>query len=233
MYHGYEKGYYNLGRQTLLEPIEWTDDGWFRVPAGNITDQPVSKPEGPGMRHGMPLSDDFSGGELGLQWRFYREFDPSRFSLSDGALTLKGKGKSPSDCGPLLAIPTNHAYEIQAEFEIRDGAVGGLVLFYDPDVFTGIGLSAGGLVKYERGEEQRGEELEIGKHAWLKIRNDHHQVSFFYSTDGEYWKRYPSGAEVSGYHHNAFGHFLSLRAGIFAAGEGTITCKEYQYIGLE
>src|ERR1035437_9623920 len=24
VYHGYENGYYNLGRQTLLEPVEWT-----------------------------------------------------------------------------------------------------------------------------------------------------------------------------------------------------------------
>ncbi len=29
VYHAYENGFYNLGRQTLLEPIEWTSDGWF------------------------------------------------------------------------------------------------------------------------------------------------------------------------------------------------------------
>ena len=27
VYHGYEKGFMTLGRQALLEPIEWTDDG--------------------------------------------------------------------------------------------------------------------------------------------------------------------------------------------------------------
>jgi xylan 1,4-beta-xylosidase len=31
VYHAYENGFYNLGRQTLLEPIEWTEDGWFRA----------------------------------------------------------------------------------------------------------------------------------------------------------------------------------------------------------
>ena len=31
VYHAYENGFYTLGRQTLLEPIEWTADGWFRV----------------------------------------------------------------------------------------------------------------------------------------------------------------------------------------------------------
>jgi xylan 1,4-beta-xylosidase len=31
IYHGYENGLRTLGRQTLLEPIEWTADGWFRA----------------------------------------------------------------------------------------------------------------------------------------------------------------------------------------------------------
>jgi xylan 1,4-beta-xylosidase len=30
--HSYENGYRTLGRQLLLLPIEWTADGWFRVP---------------------------------------------------------------------------------------------------------------------------------------------------------------------------------------------------------
>ena len=30
VYHAYANGFHSLGRQTLLEPIEWTSDGWFR-----------------------------------------------------------------------------------------------------------------------------------------------------------------------------------------------------------
>ncbi len=33
MHHGYENGYWTLGRQTRLSPIEWTADGWFRETA--------------------------------------------------------------------------------------------------------------------------------------------------------------------------------------------------------
>ena len=29
VYHGYENGYWTLGRQPLLDPMRWTDDGWF------------------------------------------------------------------------------------------------------------------------------------------------------------------------------------------------------------
>lgn len=33
VYHGYRNGFRTLGRQTLMEPVEWTSDGWAR-PAG-------------------------------------------------------------------------------------------------------------------------------------------------------------------------------------------------------
>ena len=42
VYHAYENGFYTLGRQTLLEPIEWTADGWFRM-AGADPAAPISQ----------------------------------------------------------------------------------------------------------------------------------------------------------------------------------------------
>jgi xylan 1,4-beta-xylosidase len=42
LYHGYEKGYYTLGRQTLLEPVEWVEDGWFRIPPQRLQTLPQS-----------------------------------------------------------------------------------------------------------------------------------------------------------------------------------------------
>ena len=35
VYHEYENGFRTLGRQTLLEPMEWTDDGWFGATGGD------------------------------------------------------------------------------------------------------------------------------------------------------------------------------------------------------
>ena len=39
IFHGYEKGHYNMGRQTLLQPIEWTNDCWYKTPDSIKTDQ--------------------------------------------------------------------------------------------------------------------------------------------------------------------------------------------------
>ena len=54
VYHGYANGYRTLGRQVLLEPIEWTDDGW-PAPAGGDLRAPIRDPVGPrgqAARHG-------------------------------------------------------------------------------------------------------------------------------------------------------------------------------------
>ena len=123
-YHGYEKGFYNLGRQTLMEPIEWTEDNWFKVPDEVKTDQPIAIPEGEKVSQGLTLSDDFNGERPGLQWRFYKEYDPERFFISNGELTIKGKGSSPVDCGPLLSIPGDHAYQIETKLTLSDDASG-------------------------------------------------------------------------------------------------------------
>ena len=151
MYHAYKKGFYNMGRQTLMEPLEWTSDGWFRIKQDVKADQPIPKPKGPAVAGAMQLSDNFSGKALGLQWRFFKEFDASRFKFENNSLLLTAKGTSPKDCSPMLCIPSDENYQIETEIEISDDATGGLVLMYNDKMFTGIGLNKNGIIRYERG----------------------------------------------------------------------------------
>ena len=67
VYHAYANGYHTLGRQTLLEPVEWTSDGWFRTKATHALQKAEKQ-----IKHGFNLSDDFTSSQLGLQWTFYR-----------------------------------------------------------------------------------------------------------------------------------------------------------------
>ena len=58
--HGYENGYRTLGRQILLEPIRWTDDGWPEA-APTTSAAQLEAPAGAVAQHrvdGFP--DDFS-----------------------------------------------------------------------------------------------------------------------------------------------------------------------------
>jgi beta-xylosidase len=79
VFHGYEKDFYNMGRQTLLQPVEWTGDGWFKLPDGLQTDQPIKKPAGKSSEFIYTLSDDFGGQTLKPHWKFFGEYDPGRF----------------------------------------------------------------------------------------------------------------------------------------------------------
>jgi xylan 1,4-beta-xylosidase len=67
----------------------------------------------------------------------------------------------------------------------------------------------------------------------LKVTNRDNVVTFHHSTDGRQWTQHPWQMEVSGFHHNVFGGFLSLRLALFAAGKGEVRLREFTYRGLQ
>ena len=45
VFHAYENGFYNKGRQTLMVPIEWTKDGWYKIPGGINDESQLKNPD--------------------------------------------------------------------------------------------------------------------------------------------------------------------------------------------
>lgn len=232
MYHGYEKDFHTLGRQTLMEPVEWTADNWFRVPKGTDAAKPIRTPYGAKSASGMTLSDSMTGDHLGIQWQFYKEFAPDRLSFTPQGMVMQARGTSPTDSAPLLCVPMNHAYEITIEAEISEKATAGLLLFYSPLSYCGIGVDKDSILTCLRGSIRVQDKNRIGSHIHFKVINDCHEVSSYYSADGKTWTKLDRSLDVSGYNHNTFGGFLSLRAGFFAGGEGTVTFRNFTYKGL-
>ena len=118
VYHAYENGAYPLGRQTLLQPIKWTDDGWFYA-------EEDAKPieSGTTVKHGMELSDNFKAKTLGLQWTTWQNYDARNVILKSNSLYLKSKGADPKDAQLLLTTATDNSYEIQVELTIGKGSI--------------------------------------------------------------------------------------------------------------
>jgi len=148
-------------------------------------------------------------------------------------LVLAGKGSGPADCSPLAFNVGDHAYEISAILEPRRGAIGGALLFYSSRGFVGFGFDGSEMYTYNYAQE----------HGWLRIParsgrvhvrlvNDHHIVTMYYSLDGDEWRRHPWRFEVSGYHQNVFGGFRSLRPALFAAGGGEVSFADFRYRAL-
>lgn len=231
VYHGYENGVRTLGRQMLLEPMEWTADGWPRALGGDLS-RPLAKPRGatPGP-HGVALSG-FGPDMFDTKLAFYspRPGYADRAQLESGALRLSGQGAGPADASPLLFVAGDRSHEVTVEVEIEGNAQGGLLLFYNEKLFCGVGLSDGKLHAYRLGQEERwppGGPASV-RHMHMRVRNHENIATFYHSQDGKRWTKERS-FEVSGYNHNIGDGFLSLRPAIFASGEGSVTFRSIAY----
>jgi beta-xylosidase len=228
--HSYENGYRTLGRQLLLLPIEWTADGWFRVPEGVTPASAIPMPvSGSRQDPFADPSDDFTSPTLGLQWAFWREYDPARFSTGQGALELKAKGASLAESGPLTTAVGGHSYSVEVEVETDPGCEAGLVLFYDPTHATGLIIDASGVaVRMANGYHER-RELKGVTHATLRVVNDRQELDFYYKLPGAGWIKAAASAEISGMHHNVLGNFLDVRPALYACGTGKARFKSFRY----
>ncbi|MDO3386248.1 family 43 glycosylhydrolase [Gilvimarinus sp. SDUM040013] len=241
MYHGYENGFHTLGRQALLEPIEWLDDGWY-VSSGFDVGEPIPKPKGAkssNVRHGMPLSDDFSRNKFGVQWSFFRGDISERERLHYGTdekgpfLRLDPKGDSPSNSSPMTFVAGDQAYQFEVDIELSDGALGGALLFYNDKLYAGVGALQDKFLLHRYGMDQRYAFKPEGNEIRLRVTNDRHILTIHYSADqGETWHKYPTQMEVSGYHHNVAYGFMSLRPALYAAGDGAVIFRNFKYRAL-
>jgi xylan 1,4-beta-xylosidase len=149
----YEGLHCNLGRETALQRIEWTADGWPRlahgdnaprtaVPAPALPPAPV-EPE--------PVRDDFSSSTLSGHWNTLREpHDGSWLSLSarPGHLRLVGRCSLMSNFDQSLVARRQQHFDCEAE----------TVLEFEPVVFQQMA----GLLAYYNTQN----------HAYLHLTHD-------------------------------------------------------------
>lgn len=234
VYHGFENGYLTLGRQTLLEPIEWTADGWFRARRGDLS-KPLPKPLAQSQPHGMPHSDDFTSDRLGTLWNLYGSApgEAKRVHAGGGALVLEAEGKGPADGTVLTQQVGDRAYEITVEVELDGAATGGLLLFFDDRLFLGMGIDGQRMTSYRGGKASYWPEpAPPARRMWLRIACEDQIATFHYSLDGKAWTRHGVRSEVSGYNANTVDNLLSLRPALFAAGDGAVRFRGFRYRAL-
>jgi hypothetical protein len=112
----------------------------------------------------------------------------------DNALLCEAEGASPADSAPLCCIPVDRAYEVEVDVSLQDAqSEAGLLLFYNPQCYTGIALSPQGLKLIHRTYDQvivpRAELETAGGRARLRIVNDHHEVDFWYQLGDGDWRK--------------------------------------------
>lgn len=222
-YHAHEPAYYTLGRQFLLEPIEWTADRWWKPAGGKVPSTSARAPSLPPVPLQIQQSDEFDASDLGLQWSFTcaPDFSGRAWSLRErpGVLRLRTQ---PGDLHEFTALPgvfqqrvvdKAFAVETRVAFDAREGReAAGLHMFHDP-------LMNLWLVTTVRGGKKQ---IAVGKHM-LGVREDlwsvdnpygdrpvhlrlvvtdPETVTFFHSPDGSDWRQIGGALYVgaSGHH---------------------------------
>ncbi len=208
------RGWSTLGRETSIQKIEWTEDGWPYVVGGvngtQYVDAPQDAIEMKSDEHGSQ-HDDFTDGNLGQDWNTLRvPFDSSMGYLNERGLHLIGQGSLANTFELSLVARRWQAFNFNAETCVEFNpttyqAMAGLTNYYNDANWSWI------FVTYDDERETR--TIEIGESncgnyvsmlkdnaiaipadiekVWLRTKVRTSCYSYEYSFDGKKWIEIP------------------------------------------
>jgi len=230
VYHGYRNGLPTLGRHTLMEPVEWTQDGWPRAPLGARRGDPMPAPMGVPQRPMIGLSDNFRAPTLKATWGAWNETDMSRCRVGQGALMMRAQGDSPGQT-PLTVMARDASYQVQVVATPQNDCGAALGLFYSPDHWLFAELKSGQMRVYGAKETLASRTWKPGA-AHLRIVNRHNHVEFLASENGRDWQSLVADFDASGFNNDALHGFQCLRPALAASGTGDARFADFTYRSL-
>jgi xylan 1,4-beta-xylosidase len=145
----YNGKYSILGRETALDPITWTADGW---PIVNNLDGPGTLNLKPKIStiDTVPMSDtlfdDFDAEQVKLYWMYPRPPHKDAFKLSGGRLCITGSTHNldSTDCRSIILQRQRHfCFECDTHLtldSLKDGQDAGLTCYYDENTWLKFGV---------------------------------------------------------------------------------------------
>jgi beta-xylosidase len=229
VYHGYRNGFETLGRNTLMEPIEWTSDGWPRAPLGPRRDEPMPAPMGVAQAPMLALSDGYQASTLKLTWQAWMETNmATRYQVGGGTLVMRGQGSSYTQSSPLTVRARDESYQVQVIVSVDNQTGATLGLEYNMNVVVYLELTNGTVTAYG----PNGQLASISwaaSNAWLKMVNLQNQVQLLVSPDGQQWQSLVSGFSASGFDNDNYGDFQAARPALSAIGSGNARFSNFLY----
>ena len=194
-------GYSLLGRETAIDPIEWTADGWPVVNSLNGPSTLQIKPDLPECIWESSLDDDFDNDWLSSDWMFPRAPEFDGIVLENSYVKVKGSRydlNSMHAKNILLRRQQNFGFEAVCKLrmpQIYPGQDVGMTCYYDENTFLKFGIFATKeenprllvkVVEYIDGyKEGKSTELDFSKeYVYLKTETNYLTRTFSYSYDG-------------------------------------------------
>lgn len=180
-------GFCPLGRETFIQPVQWTEDDWFVVgdegkPLNEITIPHIENKD----LSNFESVDTFSGSELAPEWEWVRHPVEDGFRLTPAGLQLSCKPFIPYGLQSTLILTRrwhHFGFEVTTKlaFDAKTrGEEAGLTLYRDSDAFVffsirnGIGQTTGQAFDVSRRHENQeieGLYLEIDSYIAIGKKN--------------------------------------------------------------
>lgn len=197
-----------MGRETAIQKVKWTEDGWLRLESGlNTPELEVNGPQLPPQPwEPESVRDDFDGTELNIHFQSLRvPLGEDSLSLSErpGYVRLKGRESLSSKHNQSLIARRQTAFCFTAatavEFEpTTHQQMAGLVylydtinyyylhVIYDDELGKCISLLVNDLNQFSY---PLGHGIPVGNSSriYLKVEVAYDRMQFYYSLDGSSW----------------------------------------------
>ena len=197
-----EGNYTTIGRESALDPVTWTEDGWFIVNEGKGPSLTQTAPKLPEVIFERNTFDDFNDTKLKLDWEFVRNPDMGSFSLTERPgfariWTRDGELSEIRAKNTLVRREQELSYDAETKLEYypdTDGEQAGLTCYYSTRTYMRFSLCHEGgrklqlVINRNHGEELVSEVNDIENvPVYLKVCVRKQTRSFFFSYDGTYW----------------------------------------------
>ncbi|MBU3803641.1 MAG: family 43 glycosylhydrolase [Candidatus Cellulosilyticum pullistercoris] len=245
-----------LGRETAMDPITWTADGW---PIVNHLKGPSVLQKKPNLKEYLweeTIKNGFGKDRLSSEWVFPRSPKKEGYVLKDGKLLLKGDKADLNEvaCRSVVLqkqIDFCFSTSVQIKLEhLSEGQNLGLTGYYDENTYLKFGI-------YDRKDQEEGYTLAVSEWIYpnekrhfetvlpsiesIFLRMDTHEFkrSFYYSEDGENWVELgslPCVDYLCDEGHNIGKRFTGAMVGVYAyGGEKALTgvFSHFSYHKLE
>lgn len=198
----------NLGRETALQRVTWTEDGWLRLAdGGNSPFVEVMPPDLPSYPFpAQPETDDFDGDRINISFSTLREplsEDWASTKARSGFLRLRGRESLNSLHHQSMVARRQQSFRVEAETVVEFSPesfqqLAGLTYYYNTKNYDYLWMSHDekigkclGVMHSDHGkyEELLGElvSVEGWDRVYLKAKLDYEKLQFYYSPDGETW----------------------------------------------
>ena len=198
----------NLGRETALQQVKWTEDGWLRLAGGgNRPYVEVQAPDLPEHRWSEESeTDDFDGGQLSIHLQSLREpisEEWASLKQRQGYLRLKGRESLYSAFRQSLVARRQQSFVIEAETAVEFDPdhyqqLAGLIYYYNNKNYYYLWISRDeqlgrclGIMSSDRGIYDEPLESPVSIEGWdkvrLKAKVNYERLTFYYSKDGAEW----------------------------------------------